>query len=606
MIRAILSTIEIALLSALILATRWANYQDVFVAGNVYFVDADCYARVTRAQMVREKPGLIIRHHAFENFPQGTTPHTTAPLDYLIVGLSMLIVSARPAVAPYHLDLAGAFVSPLLALFGGWFLWWWSRRMKFRYRWVLLILYATSPILVHGTELGRPDHQSLLILLVAIAICAEWSWQDLRASTSTETEGRKETDEEHWRPTGVHAPLKSNWDGGPSFADATAGKPSSADATAGKLETATPCLPSDAIRESRMPWRLPAWAVTSAVCWAVAIWVSMYEPLVLFVLLTTTAILMNRRAVFARDRRAGWILFAVIIAIAFAVEQRVPSLAILQSDGHLKNWASTIGELVHVSPMNSVWLNWCGYLLWITPVLIWIGMRRQRNGAPSPRRAGSGRALPIYVLLISTYFLTIWQARWGYFFVLIFALALPELLMPIKSSVAVWIAFVLSMFPILRDWDERLWPNEAQLAMRMEQRIESAQIRDLALSLRSPEVHPFLAPWWLSPSIAYWSGQPGVAGSSHESLNGIEDSARFFLSEDLQKAREILEKRGVAWVFSYDSDRVAQNSAAILNEPRPLQPLCRVLDRTPSHSPPFLIFSAQNPTCKLYGVAVGQ
>ena len=160
---------EITFLSALILATRCANYQDVFVAGNVYFVDADCYARMTRAQLVREKPGLIIRHHEFENFPQGTTPHTTAPLDYLIVALSLFL---NPFTA-HALDLAGAFVSPLLALLGGWFLWWWSRRMKFRYRWVMLILYAISPILVHGTELGRPDHQSLLILLIAIAICAE-------------------------------------------------------------------------------------------------------------------------------------------------------------------------------------------------------------------------------------------------------------------------------------------------------------------------------------------------------------------------------------------------------------------------------------------------
>ncbi|HEU4771859.1 MAG TPA: hypothetical protein VFS68_06845, partial [Candidatus Udaeobacter sp.] len=82
---------EVTLLSALILAPRCANYQNVFVAGNIYFVDADCYARMTRAQMVREKPGLIIRHHSFENFPQGTTPHTTAPLDYLIVGLSLLL-----------------------------------------------------------------------------------------------------------------------------------------------------------------------------------------------------------------------------------------------------------------------------------------------------------------------------------------------------------------------------------------------------------------------------------------------------------------------------------------------------------------------------------
>jgi hypothetical protein len=523
---------EIALLTALILAMRCANYEDVFVAGNVYFVDADCYARMMRAQMVREKPGLIIRYHAFENFPQGTTPHTTAPFDYLIVGLSLLL---NP-LTTHALDMAGAFVSPVLALLGGWFLWWWSRRMKFRYRWAMLILYAISPILVHGTELGRPDHQSLLILLVAIAICAGWSSQ-MAAGTAASTE-------------------------------------------------------------------VNGWAVVSGIAWGLAIWVSAYEPLVLFLVMTFAVLVMNRRAAFARDRRAGWILFAVIIAIGFAIERRVPSLAILQPNSHLREWASTIGELAHVSPINPVWLNWCGYFLLIAPILIWMNAKMQKNGAPSPRRGGSVRALPVFVLLIATYALTVWQARWGYFFVLIFALALPALLAPIKSGAAVSIAVVLSILPILRDWDARLWPNEAQLAARMERRIESAQIRDLALSLRSPEVYPFLAPWWLSPSIAYWSGQPGVAGSSHESLSGIEDSARFFLSEDLQKAREILEKRHVAWVFAYDSDRVAQNSAAILNEPSPLQPLCRVLDRTPSQAPSFLIFSAQNPTCKLYRVSV--
>jgi hypothetical protein len=513
---------EITLLSALILATRCANYQDVFVAGNVYFADADCYARMTRAQMVREKPGLIIRHHAFENFPQGTISHTTTPLDYLIVALALFL---NPFTA-HALDLAGAFVSPLLALLGAWFLWWWSRRMKFRYRWVTLILYAISPILVHGTELGRPDHQSLLILLIAIAICAEWSSQTLEVPD-----------------------------------------------TAG------------------------AWPLISAAAWALAIWVSAYEPLVLFLIVMATALVLNRRAVFARDRRAGWILFTAITAITLAVERRVPSFAILESTGHFNNWARTIGELAHVSPTNPVWLSWCGYLLFVAPVLMWTTFRTPKSGAPV------GRALPIYVLLVATYFLTIWQARWGYFFVLIFALALPALLVPIKSSTVVWIAFVLSIFPILQDWDERLWPNEAQLASRIERRIESAQIRDLALRLRSPEVHPFLAPWWLSPSIAYWSGQPGVAGSSHESLDGIEDSARFFLSENLQEARAILAKRHVAWVFAYDADRMAQNSAAILNEPVPRESLCRVLDRTPSHAPRFLVFSVQTSACKLYKVA---
>src|SRR5262249_12431541 len=282
---------------------------------------------------------------------------------------------------------------------------------------------------------------------------------------------------------------ESNKDGGPAFADATEGKPSFAKATAGKTETTASCLPGDAIRESRIAWCLRAWTVTSAVCWAVAIWVSMYEPLVRFIILTATAILKNRRAVFARDRRAGWILLGVILAIAFAVEQRVPSFAILQSDGHLKNWASIIGELVHVSPMNPVWLNWCGYLLLLAPILIWMSI------SPSMSMTGRKTQWVVLVLLVATYFLTVWQARWGYFFVLIFALALPALLAPIKSRVAVWIAVVLSTYPILRDWDERLWPNEAEVARRMEQRIESAEIRDLALTLRSPEVHPFLAPW---------------------------------------------------------------------------------------------------------------
>src|SRR5947199_1863481 len=32
---------------------------------------------------------------------------------------------------------------------------------------------------------------------------------------------------------------------------------------------------------------------------------------------------------------------------------------------------------------------------------------------------------------------------------------------------------------------------------------------------------------------------PGIAGSSHESLDGIADSAQFFLCDDWQKARQI-------------------------------------------------------------------
>jgi hypothetical protein len=282
--------------------------------------------------------------------------------------------------------------------------------------------------------------------------------------------------------------------------------------------------------------------------------------------------------------------------IALLIERRLPSFSILYSDSLFQNWARTIGELEHVSPTNPIWLRWCGYLLLVTPLLIWISLTETK------KKSEETTPTFVLVLLVATYVLTIWQARWGYFFVLIFALALPHLLESIKLRAAVWIAFFLSILPIVRDWDGKLWPNEAQLADRMAQRNESAQLRDLAVGLRSSEIRPFLAPWWLSPEIAYWSGQPGVAGSSHESLPGIEESARFFVSEDWGTARKLLENHNVAWVIAYDAERTAQDSAEILGVAVPQQSICFVLDKTATRAPPFLVLSAQNGIAKLYRV----
>ena len=174
--RHLLLGVEILIVCGLVLTTRCANYRDVFIGPNIYFIDADCYARMTRVRLCAQHPGLVVRHHAFENFPQGTTPHTTALFDYVILGLSAILrpFTERP------IDLAGAFISPVLAMIAGAFLCWWTWRMKIRFRWSALILFIVSPILVHGTMLGRPDHQSLLILLITVALCADWTLPSLR------------------------------------------------------------------------------------------------------------------------------------------------------------------------------------------------------------------------------------------------------------------------------------------------------------------------------------------------------------------------------------------------------------------------------------------
>src|SRR5262245_14487811 len=86
----LLSHAMLLLLLVLTLCARMHNRQEVFHDdGRIYFIEGDCYSRMTRAKMVTEGQ-WIIRHHDFENAPLGTTPHTTAPMDWLIVGLKGL------------------------------------------------------------------------------------------------------------------------------------------------------------------------------------------------------------------------------------------------------------------------------------------------------------------------------------------------------------------------------------------------------------------------------------------------------------------------------------------------------------------------------------
>jgi len=105
-------------------------------------------------------------------FQRERLPHTTAPFDYLIVALATALIPLSKKCA----RSGGAIVSPLLSHRLGIFLCWWTRKMRLRFRWGFLILYGLSPMLAHGFALGRPDHQSLLLTLIAVALCAEWTF----------------------------------------------------------------------------------------------------------------------------------------------------------------------------------------------------------------------------------------------------------------------------------------------------------------------------------------------------------------------------------------------------------------------------------------------
>src|SRR5437763_16765737 len=100
-----------------------------------------------------------------------------------------------------------------------------------------------SPMLAHVFALGRPDHQSLLITLIAVALCAEWIFAQ----------------------------------------QATRG-----------------------------------WGIVSGASWALALWVSLYEPLVLLIIVVAC----SARSRTNRARRVGWTGFAEVLAIACHIQRR--------------------------------------------------------------------------------------------------------------------------------------------------------------------------------------------------------------------------------------------------------------------------------------------
>ncbi|MES2570322.1 MAG: hypothetical protein V4710_09765, partial [Verrucomicrobiota bacterium] len=134
---------------------RCQNLREVFLENRIYFVDADCYSRMTRARIVSEHPGTIVRHHRFENFPEGIDSHVTAPMDYLIAGFKTVLDGGLRLADPartsvlrgQELDLAGAFISPLLGMMTCGFLGIWATRgSAIHGRGAVAFFFAISPI----------------------------------------------------------------------------------------------------------------------------------------------------------------------------------------------------------------------------------------------------------------------------------------------------------------------------------------------------------------------------------------------------------------------------------------------------------------------------
>jgi len=508
-------------------ATRCANYRNIIVPAQggapreFYYVDGDCYSRMTRVREILEHGGLV-HYHAWENFPKGTWPHTTAPMDYLIVGIALAL---KPFMAD-SIDMAGALVSPILGLLTTAFLALWARELNQQYRRLMLLLASLSPVLVHGTCLGRPDHQSLQIFLLAVGIGAEL------------------------------------------------------------IMARAPCV---------------SWSIVSGAAWGLALWTSLYEPLVLMVVIYVTKVVFYRPNLFVKERLWGVGTLAAILGVAWLLEGKylVKSFAIELHDPSLRayfgNWSATIGEMTSLTVFSEILYRWVGWGLLVSPLLLIARLRDTK------------RSILLLSLLVTTFIFTLREARWGYFLALVYAMSLPWQLSLFKRKWLVCTLFFLSLWPVARDWDERLFPEEARDFLRVARLNDQRRLRQAAEFIKEKAPGGILAPWWWSPQLVYWSGQPALAGSSHESLAGIVDTARFFSTPDARAAEGICTERRVETVVTGAPEEIVSESVQILGQPLPLKDntMADILWEKPHSAPLFLHLVLDNNVVKLFEVNHG-
>ncbi len=514
-----LSRLLLLLLVALSVVARTHNRADVFRSGDVYFIEGDCYSRMTRAKMVADGQ-LVIRHHDFENWPAGTTPHTTAPLDWLIAGMRFAFRPFSDGVPDRDLELAGAWISPLFGIATVLWLWWWAGLLRLPYRVLMILFFAVSPILVHGTLLGRPDHQSMLVLLLAIAVGAELALADSGMSARR----------------------------------------------AGK------------------------WSLLAGIAWGLSLWTSLYEPAVCFTGAIVWHAIAGRMALTAKAVRPRWIALGSVILFALLIDGWRFSLPEPELRERLVAWSRTIGELKMMDLFGKTPWDWFGVFWLSAPVLLVLARKMDR------------RALSILGLVVVMLALTVWQQRWGYFSALAVAMSIPWQLGALRLRWLGWVAGFAAMIPVSLEWADRLHPpldiRGDREAKQEQHRVEEQELRRIALLMRSKETKPFLAVWWQSPQLAYWSGQPGVTGTSHQSFPGFLDSARFFLADDAEEPTRILRERGVRFVIINDIPRKGHpheypaviNSARILGIDAPLEAIAFRLAESPRKTPPWLRF----------------
>ncbi|MCE0499592.1 MAG: hypothetical protein LV481_16760 [Methylacidiphilales bacterium] len=281
-----------------------------------------------------------------------------------------------------------------------------------------------------------------------------------------------------------------------------------------------------------------AWNVAAGIVWGLACWTSLFEPAIILTLLVVYNLIVRRRESRGFLVSFGLVMLAMLLVEGGHVFSSIVNIYSLTPEyrRYALNWLSTISE---VNGMSFV-----GFINNITLIVIILPLIAWRLFA----RAGDRRT-DLFLVLITTLLMivTALQTRWLYYATLgeLFLIARYCQIEPLRwSRVVVLVIF----FAGLADANY----EQVTYAKAMEPNLPSVELAEIARSIDQPG--GIMAPWWLSPGLLYFSGQPIVTGSSHCGISGIVAGAKFFASTSWPDAEQILRERRVRWIVVYIDD----------------------------------------------------
>lgn len=130
-----------------------------------------------------------------------------------------------------------------------------------------------------------------------------------------------------------------------------------------------------------------------------------------------------------------------------------------------------------------------------------------------------------------------------------------------RARLALIVVALGSFWPIARWWEGWIFPMESRVAEAMEYREEMGQLRRIATGIRGGGIQPFLAPWYLSSAMSYWSMQPSVSRFTWLESTETDFATAFFASSDVRSHRETLLSLGVRWIICDAPDRFERNAS---------------------------------------------